>query len=324
MANDPGFSNDTCIFLEAIPGDGGQQDPANVWWLSPDIKLVGPLSGQDVADGGHTNQVSVKIHRKPAASNCLFPNDESLAIEVWVANPSLMMLPRKGSSTRVIFSGAQVPAEGGSLTAPFDWDVPASLPPGNAGGAGPKCLVVRCYPSSGTPAGEFFFVPGDSHVAQHNLCVVTATAPILTFAFNTINPTPSPSPLQLTKVKLRALMDLQPSRSVKSLIGARLKSIPGLQKVRSTALPRGFAFDLASFQTSNIVDHSHGGGIGFPAPPAPSYEAHVGLTDRKPSRINFLADLQGMTSGEAAIFHLIQTSLTDVAEGGLTLVVLKK
>jgi hypothetical protein len=30
------------------------------------------------------------------------------------------------------------------------------------------------------------------------------------------------------------------------------------------------------------------------------------------------------SSGEAAIFHLIQTSLTDVPENGLTLVVLKK
>jgi hypothetical protein len=44
---------------------------------------------------------------------------------------------------------------------------------------------------------------------------------------------------------------------------------------------------------------------------------------RQPSQINFLADLQGMTAGEACIFHLIQTSLADVAEGGLTLVVLK-
>jgi hypothetical protein len=323
MANDPGLTNDTCIFMEAIPGDGGQQDAANVWWLSPDIKLVGPVSGPDVADAGHTNQVTVQIHRKPATSNCQFPNDESLAVEVWVANPSLVMLPKKGSSARVIFSGTPVPSEGQSSTAQLNWDVPASLPASNPASAGRKCLVVRSYPSSGVPAGQFFFVPGDRHVAQHNLCVVTNAAVKFSFTVNTINPTPSTSPLQLTKVKLRAVMDLQPSRAVKSLIGARLKSIPGFGKVRSTPLTHGFAFDLTNFQTSNIVDHSHSGGLGVPSPPPPSYEARVGLTDRQPSQINFLADLQGMTAGEACIFHLIQTSLADVAEGGLTLVVLK-
>jgi hypothetical protein len=153
---------------------------------------------------------------------------------------------------------------------------------------------------------------------------VSSTEINFSFTFNTINPTPSTSPLQLTKVKLRAVMDLQPSKAVNRLLGARLKSIPGFVKVRSTPLTHGFAFDLTSFQTSDIVDHSHGGGLGFPSPPPPSYEARVGLTDRQPSQINFRADLQGMTSGEACIFHLIQTSLADVAEGGLTLVVLKK
>jgi hypothetical protein len=324
MANDPGFANDTCIFIEAIPGDGGQQDPNNVWWLSPDIQLVGPISGPDVADGGQTNQVSLKVHRQPAASNCLFPNDESLAVEVWAANPSLVMLPRKGSATRVIFSGAAVPAEGGSITAHLNWDVPASLSPLDPASDGPKCLVVRCYPSSDTPAGEFFFVPGDGHVAQHNLCVVKTLALNLSFTFNTINPTPTPPLLQLVKVKLRAVMDLEPSKAVKNLIGARLRSIPGLHKVRSTALPHGFAFDLTGLQSSDIVDHSHSGGLGFPLPaPFPFYEAHVGLTDRKPTRINFLANLQGMAAGEAAIFHLTQRSLSNDAEGGLTLVVLR-
>src|SRR5207249_10787224 len=108
--------------------------------------------------------------------------------EVCVASPSLMMLPRKTSSSRAAFIGSPMPVEGESSTAQLDWDVPPSLPPGNPLGAGPKCLVARCYPSSDAPAGPGFFVPGDQHVAQHNLCVVATSTTHFTFKFNTTIP----------------------------------------------------------------------------------------------------------------------------------------
>src|SRR3982751_1575870 len=38
MANDPGLSGDTCIFMEAVTGDGGVHNSSGVWWLSPDIQ----------------------------------------------------------------------------------------------------------------------------------------------------------------------------------------------------------------------------------------------------------------------------------------------
>ena len=43
MANDPGLSTDTCIFMEAVSGDGGNHNGSGIWWLSPDIDLVGPV-----------------------------------------------------------------------------------------------------------------------------------------------------------------------------------------------------------------------------------------------------------------------------------------
>src|SRR5436190_4477213 len=94
MANDPGLSNDTCIFLEAITGDGGTHNPNDTWWLSPDIHLVGPVSGADSGDAGQNNPITVTFHRKPSSSNCTFPGDESLIVEVWVANPSLAISPK--------------------------------------------------------------------------------------------------------------------------------------------------------------------------------------------------------------------------------------
>jgi hypothetical protein len=100
MANDPGLAADTCIFLEAISGDGGNQNPNDVWWLSPDIALTGHTSGPENADAG-TNQITIRFHRKPAGT-CNFPGDESITVEAWVANPSLVMAPHlRGSAARV-------------------------------------------------------------------------------------------------------------------------------------------------------------------------------------------------------------------------------
>jgi hypothetical protein len=70
MASDPGFASDTCIFMEAAPGDAGVHDGNGIWWLSPDLSLVGPTSGLDQADAGQVNKIRVKVRRKPVASNC--------------------------------------------------------------------------------------------------------------------------------------------------------------------------------------------------------------------------------------------------------------
>lgn len=59
MPNDPGLAGDTCIFMEAIPGDGGTHDPNDVWWLSPGINLTGPVSGPENADADQVTKVSL-------------------------------------------------------------------------------------------------------------------------------------------------------------------------------------------------------------------------------------------------------------------------
>src|SRR6266571_6443802 len=146
MANDPGLSNDNCIFMEATTGDGGSHNPSGVWWLSPDINLVGPLLGPDNADPGQINPVKVAFHRKPASSNCSFSGDENLTLELWVANPSLVISPRVHlSTTRVAFIGAPMPAEGEGGVLQIDWNTPAAVPHGDPQSPGHKCLVARVY-----------------------------------------------------------------------------------------------------------------------------------------------------------------------------------
>ena len=327
MPSDPGLSNDSCIFIEAATGDGGNHNPNSVWWLSPDIELVGPVSGPDSADAGQTNPVTVNFHRKSADSNCNFPGDESLNVEVWVANPSLVISPRvQLSSARVGFIGSAVPAEGASGAQQIDWDAPAAPPPDDPQSAGHKCLIARAYPSSGVPSTSAFFVPGDQHVAQHNLCVVRSSRNPLNFTVNTVNPSATPPP-QLNpppNAKLRAVLDLHPNTFVRNTILSRLALFAGFTQLRTHPLSGGFRFDLTNLHASNIVDHSHPV-IAPPFPPfvAPSFEASVVLNPRLVTPITFLADLAAAARGEACIFHLIQTSLTNVVEGGLTLVALK-
>src|SRR5882672_2300439 len=123
MANDPGLAADTCFFMEAVSGDGGVHNPNDVWWLSPDISLVGPVSGPDKADPGMLNPVQVKFHRK--SGNCTTPGDESISVQLWVGNPSLVMAPNNSASTALVgFIGGQVPGPGGSTTQQIDWTPP--------------------------------------------------------------------------------------------------------------------------------------------------------------------------------------------------------
>src|SRR5438045_8068675 len=149
MLGDPGLANDTCIFMEAVAVDQRTHNEQGPRWLSADISRTGPVSGPDTADSGQVNTIKAKFHRKPASSNCHFPGDESITVEFWVANPSLVMAPRvRGSASRVEFIGALVPNEGGSGTEQIDWMAPAGVSPDNSQAGGPTCLVARCYADS--------------------------------------------------------------------------------------------------------------------------------------------------------------------------------
>jgi hypothetical protein len=324
MANDSGLTNDTCIFMEAIPGDGGTQNPHDVWWLSPDINLIGPVSGRDTADAGQINPVQVRFHRKSAASGCHFPGDESITVELWVANPSLVMAPHvAGSATRVGFIGSPPPNEGGTGNQQIDWDVPAAAPPDDPQSPGPKCLVARCYPDSGQP-NRSFFVPEDQHVAQHNFCIVTTTTHALTFKVNTLNPSAIVVLPSNREVTVRAVLDLNPIDFVHRTVLKRLQALHGFTQIRTTPLSFGFKFDLTGFQSSQVVDHSHPGVLS-PLPPNtnPSFQARIVLQEQPVTQLTFGADLKGAAAGEACIFHLTQTSANGAAEGGLTLVALQ-
>lgn len=321
MSNDPGLANDNCIFLEAIPGDGGTHNGNAVWWLSPDITLTGPVTGLDNADTPHSNPIRVKVHRKSAASGCHFPGDESITVELWVANPSLVMAPRASSAARVGFIGSPLPAEGGTGIQQIDWTPQAGLPPENPEAAGHKCLVARCHPDSLIPSDTRFFVPGDQHVAQHNLCTVPTPNQPFIFKINTLNPSVPLNPL--AEVKLRAVLDLEPNEFVRRTALRRLQLQSGFQQLRTSPLPNGFKFDLTGLQASQVIDHSRPGLHPFPPQANPSFEAVIALNSPKVTQLTFQAIPKGTQPGEACIFHLTQTDTAGNPQGGLTLLMLR-
>ena len=323
MAKDPGLAADTCLFIESTSGDGGVHN-ANVWWLSPDIVLNGPVSGADKADPGQINSVDVTFHSKSAESNCLSPGDESLLVQLWVGNPAIAMTPNNSNSAKLILTtGATVPLAGASGTQHFDWTPPAGVPASDPESPGHKCLIARCYPDSLTPSQLSFFAPEDQHVAQRNICVVPCGGPGAArrpgpCGFDLI--TANVNAKEFEQVTIAATLDLHPSKFVRNTVLQHLEKQPGFRKL-GTRAPRAFRFELRDFPDAKIGDHSTPPGcLGLLLGGQRRFEASLRLDANQVANLHFVADLQNSEFGDAFIFHLTQTGPANQAQGGLTLV----
>jgi hypothetical protein len=320
MPNDPGLAADACSFMEAISGDHGAHNGAGIWWLSPDIQLVGPTSGADKADPGVVNTVDVTLHNH--GGNCSRPaGTESITLELWMGNPSLAMAPNIAASTVYIDGvGMTVFGLGTTATHQFTWTPPAGVPASDPQSPGHKCLIARCYADPLTPSANSFFAPDDPHVAQHNICVVPCGGPgaakrpqTCGIDVTTINPDAKKS----QTVKWRAVLDLNPDKFVHDVVIERLRKTKGFDRLAKKP-PRGFTFRLGDVTKAKHTDRSKSGSDKR----APSYEVEVGLKAGQVVRFAFIADLSEAALGEAYIFHLTQVGANRRAQGGLTAVIL--
>ena len=323
MAKDPGLAADTCIFMESTSGDGGVHN-ANVWWLSPDIVLTGPVSGADKADPGQINSVDITIRRKSEESNCTFPGDEQLLTELWVGNPAIAMTPNNNASTKLILQvGSPCPIPGGTGTQHFDWTLPTGVPASDPQSPGHKCLIARAFPDSLTASPQSFFAPEDQHVVQRNICVVPCGGPgaarkpgpcgfdVLTANVNAV---------EAEHVTIAAALDLRPNEFVRRTVLHRLEKEPGFRKL-ATRAPRAFRFELRDFPDAKITDHSTPQGcLAVLLGGQRRFEASLKLEANQVANLNFVADLQNAEFGDAFIFHLTQTGPASERQGGLTLV----
>jgi hypothetical protein len=322
MAKDPGLSADTCIFMESTAGDGGVHN-ANVWWLSPDIVLTGPVSGADKADPGQINSVDITIRRKGAESNCAFPGDEQLLAELWVGNPAIAMTPNNSASTKLILQiGSPTPIPGGTGTQHFDWTLPAGVPASDPQSPGHKCLIARAYPDSLTASQSNFFAPEDQHVVQRNICVVPCGGPGAArrpgpCGFDVL--TANINPEKVAQVTIAATLDLRPNQFVRRTVLQHLEKQPGFRKL-ATRPPRGFRLELREFPDAKISDHSTPRGcLGLLLGGQLRFEAGVSLAPNQVAKLHFVADLHNAEFGDAFIFHLTQTGAEREPQGGLTL-----
>jgi hypothetical protein len=323
MAKDPGLSADTCIFMESTSGDGGVHN-ANVWWLSPDIVLTGPVSGADKADPGQINSVDITIRRKSAESNCLFPGDEQLLAELWVGNPAIAMTPNNPASTKLILQiGSPVPLPGANGSQHFDWTPPSGVPASDPQSPGHKCLIARACPSSLTPSPTNFFAPEDQHVVQRNICIVPCGGPGAArkpgpCGFDVL--TANVNAKAAEQVTIAAALDLRPNQFVRRTVLQHLEKQPGFRKL-ATRPPRGFRFELRNFPDAKISDHSTPQGcLGLLLGGQRKFEASLRLDANQVSSLHFVADLHNADFGDAFIFHLTQTGPAREQQGGLTLV----
>jgi hypothetical protein len=326
MANDPGLSGDTCIYMEAVAGDGGVHNGSGVWWLSPDIQLTGPTSGPDKADPGAVNPVTVTARRKSDDSNCILPPaTESITIQLWVGNPSLAMAPNNPDSTTLIDSiGIQLIGPGTSYNQVFNWTPPTGLPPNDPQSPGHKCLIARSYPDPLTPSATSFYVPDDQHVAQRNICIVPCGGPGAArrpgpcgLDVTTLNVNPE----RAEAVTLRAVADLHPDKHVQRVVLEHLNGTPGFKRI-ATAPPVGFEFQLDDFPDAKISDRTRSGCLGRLIAPhhRPTYEAQIRFEPKQSTRFTFSADMSRASFGDAYIFHLTQVGADGRDQGGLTVV----
>lgn len=242
MPKDPGIL-DTCLFMEAIAGDGGAHDPlTGTWWLSPDVQLTSNGGVADVADKNKSNNITVRVHKK---ASCALPGGSTVLVDVYVGNPSLAMAPGSISTKLVatpLLSAASLAGGVATVTAPW-------TPTGSgtdADSPGHRCLIARCSRDTGdTPDAAAFHVE-DQHYCQHNITIVeTANDGMVAMKIMTGNPDRA----GLGGMKIQVLEDIKPATSLVRLITPSMKASKSFKEFASTQ-SRNFAVNMTKFERS--------------------------------------------------------------------------
>ena len=217
---DPGLVGDTCLFLN--------HGPAPNWWLSPDV-VVNGFDGVPVPAGARTVTVTT---RNQSGAQCGALQGSGTRVELWVANPSLVMDKTNPTTCkRIGLLPDIIPVGGGSKPVTFNWTVPAA-------GTGPdspghKCLIGLLYPTGFTPDFVSFFPSDDAHYAQKNLCIVTCTSPC-GLDVQTANTNRE----EAQEVIIQAVADLEPTETLLKVVMPALQAFKGFKRLSRERPPR--------------------------------------------------------------------------------------
>jgi hypothetical protein len=169
---------DTCIYLEAIKGDGGARPtPApNYWWLSPDVMLndsaltsPAPPAGTSPAVAQAApgdNAIGVRVHLKQGCQVLQGGTPPRVRVELFVSDAGMTI----AGSSRIGNGDIDVSSlnVAGAIKQFLNWTVSGT----GAETPGHKCLIARARPrNDSVDTTSIDHVTADQHYAQHNICI---------------------------------------------------------------------------------------------------------------------------------------------------------
>jgi hypothetical protein len=313
---------DTCLYMEAVPGDAGAHSAAGQWWLSDDVKITGPDTMGRATPGPNqntplANTIQVRVHKK---DGCQVSSNVVL-VDVYAGDPALAMTPSFGVAK--LTNAANRPNATIDLTTttvgpsgtvlPITWNLP--LFTSGPESPGHKCLIARIYPDSETPSSATFNLPLDQHVVQHNICIIPCGSPCGQ-QVQTTNLNRGKS----ERVVIRAVADLEPSERVLRAIRPRLEAALSFKRLNTNESP---PFRLEFAKTPNLQTINS---TGKPSSPGkygrlktPNFEAHLKLKAAQTAKFRFTTDLGRAKVGDAFVYHLTHIGANGSVQGGLTI-----
>jgi hypothetical protein len=333
---DSGLSSDTCIFIN--PGSPN-------FWESADITLNAATSHPTLAVFG-TNTVEVTV-RKTAGCSVLVP----VVIDLFVSkatsggplppgvlpNYSKQITNVGGVIDTSINNPNAIPATGQPVT--ITWTIATGTPNTDPDGPGHRCLVARCYPLGLAPDGSDFHVqqgtaanPGDRHVAQRNICIVTCSGPGAAMAreqaarsceFDVAAANGNLKAAQ--PVTIRAVMNIRPDKGTLDVLLPQLQQIPGFKRIATEPMP-DLNLRFQDFPDVKVIKRPSGclsrllALVGLGTADQPTYEANIQLQPAQLTTYTVVPDFSKSQFGDAHILNLTQVGADQQPQGGLTLV----
>ncbi len=202
------FDNKTFLYIRTNPADSATapRTAGLQWWLSPDITIIRP-GGARGSEGavGENDQVEVVVNNAGGIDAV------DAYVDAYLADPSTAFTP----ATAQFVGGDYLTIPNHSLAAKaFPWTPTAS-------DAGHRCMLARvtlAVPFDGYLNPAIFDAPGDRHVAQRNLSVLSLDGDSLSFGFHIVNPIGKKSEFLLRVAEVRPKRQVQQLRNA---IGSR-------------------------------------------------------------------------------------------------------
>lgn len=241
------------------------------------------------------------------------PYSGAIVGEVWVAKPATVIKPDNmvqlgGAKTRV-FDNAE---KSSKIVSDVSWTLSEAL-----GGVATEhvCFVGRIYEPGSDIKNLGFDLTTSKHIAQRNFSVVPTLNKQLEFDVYVAVPAASaPGP-----VNLRVHEDRKPSRALVQKLSASGMERAVFRRMAPEPALR-FGVDVGTRLAPMVTDWTRPSLWSRLVHPlrAREYRARVTIPDTRSHKVTVRADLSRSRSGDAHLFHIVQTGMDGRTHGGVT------